>query len=102
MAERRPGACSPVTRSREAVRGRGWEAFDRSIDVHAGAHPGRHQVRPQTPRRILTVRGVGYVFAKQPGLGARMSSPTPGLDGTRRARLRWWLALFSAVALPLC
>ena len=49
----------------EAVRGRELEAFDRSIDVHMGRIRAAIEADPKTPRRILTVRGVGYVFAKQ-------------------------------------
>ncbi|MBX3611683.1 MAG: response regulator transcription factor [Hydrogenophaga sp.] len=49
----------------EAVRGRELEAFDRSIDVHIGRIRGAIEVDSKNPKRILTVRGVGYVFAKQ-------------------------------------
>ncbi len=49
----------------EAVRGRELEAFDRSIDVHMGRIRAAIEVDPKEPKRILTVRGVGYVFAKQ-------------------------------------
>ena len=49
----------------EAVRGRELEAFDRSIDVHMGRIRQAIEAEPRAPRRILTVRGVGYVFAKQ-------------------------------------
>ena len=49
----------------EAVRGRELEAFDRSIDVHMGRIRAAIESDPKNPRRILTVRGVGYVFAKQ-------------------------------------
>ncbi|NIC42542.1 response regulator [Aquabacterium sp. A08] len=49
----------------EAVRGRELEAFDRSIDVHMGRIRHAIEADPKHPRRILTVRGVGYVFAKQ-------------------------------------
>jgi DNA-binding response OmpR family regulator len=49
----------------EAVRGRELEAFDRSIDVHMGRIRAAIEADPKTPKRILTVRGVGYVFAKQ-------------------------------------
>ncbi len=49
----------------EAVRGRELEAFDRSIDVHMGRIRQAIEADPKNPRRILTVRGVGYVFAKQ-------------------------------------
>ncbi len=49
----------------EAVRGRELEAFDRSIDVHMGRIRQAIEADPKNPRRILTVRGVGYVFARQ-------------------------------------
>ncbi|MBY0454341.1 MAG: response regulator transcription factor [Burkholderiaceae bacterium] len=49
----------------EAVRGREIEAFDRSIDVHMGRIRAAIEMDAKNPRRILTVRGVGYVFAKQ-------------------------------------
>ena len=49
----------------EAVRGRELEAFDRSIDVHMGRIRAAIEVDAKVPKRILTVRGVGYVFAKQ-------------------------------------
>lgn len=49
----------------EAVRGRELEAFDRSIDVHMGRIRAAIEADVKTPKRILTVRGVGYVFAKQ-------------------------------------
>ena len=64
MAER---AGRVLTRDQimEAVRGRELEAFDRSIDVHMGRIRAAIEVDAKAPRRILTVRGVGYVFAKQ-------------------------------------
>jgi DNA-binding response OmpR family regulator len=49
----------------EAVRGRELEAFDRSIDVHMGRIRAAIESDPKDPKRILTVRGVGYVFARQ-------------------------------------
>lgn len=64
MAER---AGRVLTRDQimEAVRGRELEAFDRSIDVHMGRIRQAIEADPKAPRRILTVRGVGYVFARQ-------------------------------------
>ena len=54
--------------SREAlmdrVRGEELEAFDRSIDVHIARIRAALEDDPKHPRRIITVRGVGYVFAK--------------------------------------
>jgi len=49
----------------EAVRGRELDAFDRSIDVHMGRIRAAIEADPKAPKRILTVRGVGYVFARQ-------------------------------------
>ena len=49
----------------EAVRGRELDAFDRSIDVHMGRIRAAIEADPKEPKRILTVRGVGYVFARQ-------------------------------------
>jgi len=48
----------------EAVRGKELEAFDRSIDVHMGRIRAAIEDDPKAPQRILTVRGVGYVFAR--------------------------------------
>lgn len=49
----------------EAVRGRELEAFDRSIDVHMGRIRAAIEEDAKEPKRILTVRGVGYIFARQ-------------------------------------
>jgi DNA-binding response OmpR family regulator len=49
----------------EAVRGRELDAFDRSIDVHIGRIRAAIEVDAKNPKRILTVRGVGYVFSRQ-------------------------------------
>jgi DNA-binding response OmpR family regulator len=49
----------------EAVRGRELDAFDRSIDVHMGRIRAAIEFDVKNPKRILTVRGVGYVFARQ-------------------------------------
>ena len=54
--------------SREAimdlVKGEALEAFDRSIDVHISRIRLAIEADPKKPRRIVTVRGAGYVFAK--------------------------------------
>lgn len=49
----------------EAMRGRELEAFDRSIDVHMSRIRAAIELDAKEPQRILTVRGVGYVFSKQ-------------------------------------
>jgi DNA-binding response OmpR family regulator len=40
------------------------EAFDRSIDVHISRIRAAIEDDAKTPRRVITVRGAGYVFAK--------------------------------------
>ena len=54
--------------SREALmdrlKGEPLEAFDRSIDVHVSRIRQALEDDPKHPRRILTVRGAGYVFAR--------------------------------------
>ena len=47
------------------LRGRDLEPFDRSIDVHVSRIRAALEDDPARPRRILTVRGVGYVFASR-------------------------------------
>jgi DNA-binding response OmpR family regulator len=47
------------------ARGRGLEAFDRTIDVHVSKIRSAVEDDPREPRRILTIRGVGYVFASE-------------------------------------
>lgn len=48
----------------DEVKGESLEAFDRSIDVHMSRIRAAIEDNPKHPRRIVTVRGVGYVFAK--------------------------------------
>ena len=48
----------------DLVRGEALEAFDSSIDVHISRIRAAIEDDPKNPRRILTVRGAGYVFAK--------------------------------------
>lgn len=40
------------------------EAFDRSIDVHISRIRAAIEDDPKNPKRVITVRGAGYVFAK--------------------------------------
>ncbi len=46
------------------VRGQALEAFDRSIDVHVSRIRAAIEDDPRHPRRVITIRGAGYVFAK--------------------------------------
>jgi two-component system phosphate regulon response regulator OmpR len=48
----------------ELVRGEELEAFDRSIDVHVSRIRSAIEDDPKHPRRVITVRGLGYVFAR--------------------------------------
>jgi len=48
----------------DLVRGTQLDPFDRSIDVHIARIRAAIEDDPRQPRRILTVRGAGYVFAK--------------------------------------
>jgi two-component system phosphate regulon response regulator OmpR len=49
----------------DAVRGETLEAFDRSLDVHVSRIRAAIEDDPRHPRRIITVRGAGYLFAKK-------------------------------------
>lgn len=44
-------------------RGRGYEAFDRSIDVQVSRLRRKIEEDPSDPELIRTVRNVGYIFA---------------------------------------
>src|SRR5579863_4477488 len=48
----------------DLVKGERLEAFDRSIDVHMSRIRAAIEDDPKKPRRVITVRGAGYVFAK--------------------------------------
>ena len=48
----------------DAVRGEALEAFDRSIDVHISRIRAAIEDTPKKPRRIITVRGAGYMLAR--------------------------------------
>jgi len=63
MAERAGRVLSRETLF-DLVKGESIEAFDRSIDVHISRIRSAIEDNPKRPRRVLTVRGAGYVFAK--------------------------------------
>ena len=48
----------------DRLKGEALEAFDRSIDVHVSRIRQAIEDDAKQPRRILTVRGAGYVFAR--------------------------------------
>ena len=49
----------------DRVRGESLEAFDRSIDVHISRIRAAIEDDPKTPRRIVTLRGAGYLFTRR-------------------------------------
>ena len=48
----------------DLVKGAPLEAFDRSIDVHISRIRQAIEDDPKHPKRVITVRGAGYLFAK--------------------------------------
>lgn len=48
----------------DALKGEEFESFDRSIDVHISKLRAKIEENPKEPRYIRTVRGVGYVLAR--------------------------------------
>ena len=48
----------------QSLQGTDLEAFDRSIDVHVSRIRSEIEDNPKQPKRVITVRGAGYVFAK--------------------------------------
>ncbi|MBK7951896.1 MAG: response regulator transcription factor [Deltaproteobacteria bacterium] len=48
----------------QRLRGHVLEAFDRSIDNHVSRIRAAIEDDPRHPRRLITVRGAGYVFAR--------------------------------------
>lgn len=51
----------------ETLRGHSLEAYDRSIDVHVSRIRAVIEQDPRAPKRLLTVRGVGYLLARSTG-----------------------------------
>jgi DNA-binding response OmpR family regulator len=48
----------------DLLKGEELESFDRSIDVHVSRIRAAIEDNPKKPRRVITVRSAGYVFAK--------------------------------------
>jgi two-component system phosphate regulon response regulator OmpR len=48
----------------DLVKGEALDAYDRSIDMHISRIRAAIEDDPKAPRRILTVRGTGYLFAR--------------------------------------
>jgi two-component system phosphate regulon response regulator OmpR len=49
----------------DALKGHPLDAFDRSIDVHISRIRAAIEDDAKAPKRVLTVRGAGYVFARK-------------------------------------
>ena len=60
-----PGRVRSRDQIMDLLKGHPLEAFDRSIDVHISRIRAVIEDDPKAPRRVLTVRGAGYVFAKK-------------------------------------
>ncbi len=61
-----PGRVLSRDQIMDTLKGHPLEAFDRSIDVHISRIRAVIEDDPKSPRRVLTVRGAGYVFARKP------------------------------------
>lgn len=64
-----PGRVLSRDQIMDALKGHPLEAFDRSIDVHISRIRAVIEDDPKNPRRVLTVRGAGYVFARRQDAG---------------------------------
>ncbi|MBU6258304.1 MAG: response regulator transcription factor [Burkholderiales bacterium] len=62
---RSPGRVLSRDQIMDLLKGHPLEAFDRSIDVHISRIRALIEDDPKAPKRVLTVRGAGYVFAKK-------------------------------------
>jgi DNA-binding response OmpR family regulator len=62
---RSPGRVLSRDQIMDSLRGHPMEAFDRSIDVHVSRIRSVIEDDPKNPKRVLTVRGTGYVFARK-------------------------------------
>jgi DNA-binding response OmpR family regulator len=60
-----PGRVLSRDQIMDALKGHPLDAFDRSIDVHISRIRAVIEDDPKNPKRVLTVRGTGYVFAKK-------------------------------------
>jgi len=62
---RSPGRVLSRSQIMDALKGHPLEAFDRRVDVHFSRLRAVIEDDPKAPRRVLTVRGTGYVFARK-------------------------------------
>ncbi len=59
-----PGRVMSREQLLDDVKGESLEAFDRSIDVHISRIRAAIEDDPSHPSRIITIRGAGYLFAR--------------------------------------
>ncbi|MGY2051975.1 response regulator [Methylobacterium sp. JK268] len=60
-----PGRVLSRERLMDLLGGDERDAFDRSIDVHVSRLRALIEDDPRAPRRLITIRGAGYVFARR-------------------------------------
>lgn len=65
-----PGRVLSRDQIMDSLKGHPLEAFDRSIDVHISRIRAVIEDDAKAPKRVLTVRGAGYVFAKKQDAGS--------------------------------
>jgi DNA-binding response OmpR family regulator len=65
----------------DALKGQTLDAFDRSIDVHISRIRAVIEDDPRQPRRVITVRGTGYLFARR--------QDGPDFDRPTASRAAW-------------
>ena len=66
---RSPGRVLSRDQIMDMLKGHPLEAYDRSIDVHISRIRAVIEDDAKSPKRVLTVRGAGYVFAKTQDAG---------------------------------
>jgi TolB-like protein len=85
---RAPGRVLSRDHLLDAVAGRGWTCFDRSIDVLVSRLRQKIEPDPKSPSLIQTIPGLGYKFTAQPhaiaGPGAAGAPTTIGTAGSVR------------------
>jgi two-component system, OmpR family, phosphate regulon response regulator OmpR len=68
----------------ESLKGQPLEAFDRSIDVHVSRIRAAIEDDPRQPRRLLTMRGAGYLLVREPeATSSSAASRSPDPEGSR-------------------
>ncbi|MET1412009.1 response regulator [Roseibium sp. HPY-6] len=59
----RPGRVLQRDQLLDCLADRDWQPYDRTVDVLIGRLRGKIEADPKSPTQIITVHGVGYVFA---------------------------------------